>query len=386
MTSEVFSASLLLKVASSIQHVTVPMAKLQADLKVLMYLHTQGRFMFLIPWTSRNKSWMRVLGIIIACALAPIAYKLLTLRLYYFTRLPITCLVMDMSNFLTSYIFLSYFCIKQNRYINNWLKIQTLLLRTEVLLTTINFSLRSYIFFPKFALLHILFFIIHSSQLLYWYLSNEMNLALSYIMFRVIHYWTSFATIVILEWLEVLRRRYDHVNKYIKQLLLSRIGVVHQICHQLRIVTEIYSNLDEIIHELNTVFSYHLFFLIITSILMTLHGLSFAMVMFYTLGSSVTALAYVSAFFANILVLVLGYERLRKKIQNNIKTCLMLQEELAQGQLRREIGFMIKIMKKFQPKMSAIGFFEMDFQLISGYVSIVFTYLIIILQFNLTFK
>ncbi|XP_066254949.1 uncharacterized protein [Euwallacea similis] len=285
-----------------------------------------------------------------------------------------------------SYVFLSYFCIKQNRYIHNWLKIQTLLQRTEVLLQTINFSLRSYIFFPKFILLHVLFLVIHSSQLLYWYFCNEMYLTLSYILFRVIHYWASFATVLIYEWLKVLRRRYSHVNKYIKLLLLSKVVVVRQICHQLRIVAEIYANLDEIIQELNIVFSYHLLFLIVTSILITLHGLSFAMVMFYSLGSSITALVYVSVFFANILALVLGYEHLRKKIQNNIKTCLMLQEELAQGQLRREIDFLIKIMKKLQPKMSAIGFFEMDFQLISGYVSIMFTYLIIILQFNVTFK
>lgn len=63
----------------------------------------------------------------------------------------------------------------------------------------------------------------------------------------------------------------------------------------------------------------------------------------------------------------------------------MLQEMLTPGRLRNELEILVIIMKKLQPKFSVIGFFQLDFQLISAYISIVFTYLIIILQFSLTF-
>lgn len=81
----------------------------------------------------------------------------------------------------------------------------------------------------------------------------------------------------------------------------------------------------------------------------------------------------------------MAYEQLQNTSKNNIKTCLMLQEMLTPGRLRNELEILVIIMKKLQPKFSVIGFFQLDFQLISAYISIVFTYLIIILQFSLTF-
>lgn len=63
----------------------------------------------------------------------------------------------------------------------------------------------------------------------------------------------------------------------------------------------------------------------------------------------------------------------------------MLQEMLTPGRLRNELGILVIIMKKLQPKFSVAGFFQLDFQLISAYISIVFTYLIIVLQFSATF-
>lgn len=82
---------------------------------------------------------------------------------------------------------------------------------------------------------------------------------------------------------------------------------------------------------------------------------------------------------------MISYENLQQKSRNVIKTCLFIQEEIPQSQLRNELALLAKHLKKLKSKISAIGLFEINFQLISTYTSIVIGYLIVILQFNTTY-
>jgi len=72
---------------------------MQIDLKVLMFLHNQGKYMFLIPCSPKKKVIAQIVGVTIALILFPVAYELILLRMNFFSHLPITCLVMDILNF-----------------------------------------------------------------------------------------------------------------------------------------------------------------------------------------------------------------------------------------------------------------------------------------------
>lgn len=72
---------------------------MQFDLKILMFLHDQGKYMFLIPCSTKKKVIAQFFGVAIALALFPVAYELILLRMNFFSHLPVTCLVMDVLNF-----------------------------------------------------------------------------------------------------------------------------------------------------------------------------------------------------------------------------------------------------------------------------------------------
>lgn len=104
---------------------------------------------------------------------------------------------------------------------------------------------------------------------------------------------------MIFEWLNFIRRRYEHLDQYVNKIISQKVILVSLAVKELRLVGEVYKNLTELTVELNTLLSFHLFFLISVSMVLTLHGLSFSLVILYSLSSRLAGLNYVVAFFVS---------------------------------------------------------------------------------------
>ncbi|KAJ8947251.1 hypothetical protein NQ314_008650 [Rhamnusium bicolor] len=76
-----------------------------------------------------------------------------------------------------------------------------------------------------------------------------------------------------------------------------------------------------------------------------------------------------------------GVEESGKKI---VKTCFLYQEVLEKPWLKQDLILFAKFTKQLAPKFSAAGFFQINQSVLSTLFSAVITYLIIILQFNMT--
>ncbi|KAL1493345.1 hypothetical protein ABEB36_011417 [Hypothenemus hampei] len=382
---------------------------IQADLRNFKYLQKQGRYMFLVPWESKRNFTYRLLGIVITLILIPIAYEIILLRLSYFRHLPITCLIMDTIHFSarvtqctfstfqmgfiesvpseaffdsrcnrllvlflnvqhtgkimpikfglpctynTIFVSLAIFFATQNFYEKMWQCLEARIIKTEFLLRTLNYVAPKGRFSLKFRIIHLLYFLIHGSQIYMWIKLYQINLLFSYTSFRVSHYWALFSTFLIYEWIKFLSRRFKFLDEYLGKQFSKRVIVLHETAKELRSIGKIYKNLSDLVHQSNKIFFYHLTSLTVLSLLITLHGLSFAVVQFYNVRSSLAALGFVTAYFINILVLVLAYEDLKNTSQNIVKTCLFLEEGMEHTHLRAEMERLRKYVKTLGPKLS----------------------------------
>lgn len=76
-----------------------------------------------------------------------------------------------------------------------------------------------------------------------------------------------------------------------------------------------------------------------------------------------------------------GVEQSGKKI---VKTCFMYHDVMEKPSVKDELVLFVKFVKELAPTFSAAGFFQINQSVISTLFSAVTTYLIIIIQFNMT--
>lgn len=114
------------------------------------------------------------------------------------------------------------------------------------------------------------------------------------------HYWAGFSALLIFEWLKFLTRRYAHINQTLQNTFSSQVLLTHYVVKELQVIGLIFTNLEEMTSSLNKLFSFHLLFLLVSSIFTTLYGLSFAIILFYSLQSSLAAIVHSTIFFVSI--------------------------------------------------------------------------------------
>ncbi|KAH1029858.1 hypothetical protein HUJ05_003014 [Dendroctonus ponderosae] len=275
---------------------------MQADLKVIIFIHRIAQYMYLSPCVSKNKFVFRLVGAFLAIFSIPLGCVLLRPRVTFFKRLPTSCFIMDLANFFMGYTCLAIFCGMQNIPRRNWrAKVSSRIVLIERMLTNMKFSFKkNKQIVLKYWILHGVYILIHSLQLYDWSSRYDFDIISSYLEFRIVNYWAGFSTLMIFEWLNFIRRRYEHLDQYVKTVVSQKVLLLPVVVKELRLIGEVYKNLTELTVELNALFSFHLFFVISVSMVLTLHGLSFSLVLLYTLVSSIAALIFVVVFFVSL--------------------------------------------------------------------------------------
>lgn len=205
-------------------------------------------------------------------------------------------------------------------YYDNWQRLMDTVSKTESLLRKIRFSSTKDYFFWKYGFMHVIFIIVHGWQIHRWLTHNQCDLVISYIgfrylyifgscyikltilfFFRLVHYCLTFITLIIYQWFIFLSTRYNYLEKYLKRIFSQRIIITHHVVEELHMIWEIYKNLTVISQELNTIFSIYLFFIIFLTMMLTLHGLSFAILLGSSLSTCLPAVVYVALHMVSIL-------------------------------------------------------------------------------------
>ncbi|KAJ8954998.1 hypothetical protein NQ318_000430 [Aromia moschata] len=84
------------------------------------------------------------------------------------------------------------------------------------------------------------------------------------------------------------------------------------------------------------------------------------------------------------IVIVMSCDGVEKCGQQIVKTCFLYREVMEKPALKDDLVLFAKFVKQLSPKFSAAGFFQINQSLLSALFSAVMTYLIIIIQFNMT--
>ncbi|KAJ8926357.1 hypothetical protein NQ314_021286 [Rhamnusium bicolor] len=100
--------------------------------------------------------------------------------------------------------------------------------------------------------------------------------------------------------------------------------------------------------------------------------------------AKVVNIIYVSIYLAFTTSIVMSCDGIEKSGRNVTKTCYRLQRGMSRCVLRKELLALAQFTKTLNPKFTAAGFYTINQKVLAAIFSAVTTYLIIVIQFNMT--
>ncbi|XP_066251993.1 uncharacterized protein [Euwallacea similis] len=221
---------------------------------------------------------------------------------------------------------------------------------------------------------------------------TTLSYSLAFIIFRFTTYYLMFSTLFIIFICGWLHNRYLYLEELLKSSGSTRyfkFSIVRNesVLEKLSEFSQNYKNMYLIVQEINAVFGTCFFFITICTVLEILNAVNYGMptknlgVENAVTGVNVTYLLLYTICNVQVVMSCNAVLKCSKKIWI---TCLMLHQQTETAEIREVYLILSHFIKGLSPEFSAAGFWMVNQSVLSTLFSSVMTYLIIIIQFNMT--
>ncbi|XP_066153972.1 uncharacterized protein [Euwallacea fornicatus] len=240
----------------------------------------------------------------------------------------------------------------------------------------------------------IMYHLAYASMHVYDTIANwtSLSYSLAFIIFRFTTYYLMFSTLFITFICGWLRNRY----LYLEQLLESSASTQYfnfSILHNESVLGKLsefshnYKSMYLIVQEVNAIFGTYFFFITICTVLEILNAVNYGMptknlgVEDAVTGVNVIYLLFYTMCNVQVVMSCNSILKCSKKIWT---TCLILHQQTESVEIREVYLILSHFIQGLSPEFSAAGFWIVNQSVLSTLFSSVMTYLIIIIQFNMT--
>nr|WJJ63347.1 gustatory receptor 7 [Pachyrhinus yasumatsui] len=246
----------------------------------------------------------------------------------------------------------------------------------------------------KICLYHMVYIATHVyDSIVNW---KDASYSLAFVIFRFTTYYIMFSTLLVTFFCTWLKNRYLFLDHFLKDSVVSKqfrfvvlekesTGVYYD---KLKEFSKNYKSLYFIVQEFNEVFGYQIFLICIGTVLEILNAFNYGMP---TAKNGFMDATFVNTLYSTLYVvcttrIVMACDSVEISGRNIQKTCLILYENCEKCETKEEFYRLENYVQGLCPEFSAAGFWHINQRVLSTLFSSVMTYLIIIIQFNITLQ
>ncbi|KAJ8917988.1 hypothetical protein NQ315_011441 [Exocentrus adspersus] len=256
------------------------------------------------------------------------------------------------------------------------------------------------VFATRLTLVNLTFFAVHAYEILIWEDIQEAQSASTeygYILYRISMYYQFFTVYLTFCLTEMLRKRYQFLNSMLEEALKHKCKVVvisnkenQRVLWKLYKIQRVYTTMFKLVQSFNNVFNWILFFYFTAFVTNILVNINYVLKYTKTENGELNAkilIAYVIysiVYIISTVAIVMSCDGVEQSGKRIAKTCFLYQEVLEKPSFKEELVLFSRFATELAPSFTAAGFFQINQPVLATLFSAVTTYLIIIIQFNMT--
>ncbi|CAG9857843.1 unnamed protein product [Phyllotreta striolata] len=264
----------------------------------------------------------------------------------------------------------------------------------EQCLNLTNFALNkrdTWWLFSQSVLIHVLFFVIHIRQMILKFETGDYQ----FLYYQLYHVVTMYHQIVILQTVTLTNRfltiRYRFLRTYLDSIIRNEKScfIVLKSYKKLKLKDAfvLFKRLSKVSFYLSKTFEKHVFLATWATVLINLNCIVFLIYVDDNETSDIFIyFAHNVIYSISYMVAALHSENVESESTKIIKSCYENQETLSGNRLESELMRFGEICGQLTPRFTVAGFFYFNKSVLSSVFSSILTYLIIIIQFDITLK
>ncbi|KAJ8917190.1 hypothetical protein NQ315_012682 [Exocentrus adspersus] len=225
-------------------------------------------------------------------------------------------------------------------------------------------------------------FLVHAYEVLNWYSSGSYVIIYSYMNFRLCMYYQLLVVLMMCYITRMLKLRIDFLKRYLRKVMARKRGVLWNVpqeneSNEFQEISKLYGTIYNSVKLFNYIFGWHIYFVIMASVLEVLSSVSFGLTLFFYLKLERYVLI-------NVLYtcIVLSCDRVEKSGRSFSEACILLQRSIPESSTRKGLRFLAQFSRGLVPEITSAGFYKISQSVLMSILSTVATYVIISLQFN----
>ncbi|XP_018567270.1 gustatory receptor 68a-like [Anoplophora glabripennis] len=314
-------------------------------------------------------------------------------REHLYRKQKITETIIDIGQCASQTIFVTVCLLGALTKSNNWKLLFIRIREIESKLNHTDFEVKKSLLLNNINMIiyHAMFLLLHIYESYDWITTGRPSAIYTYIICRIGLYYQLFELIFICKITRMLRRRYDYLLGILNETIIGNTLSCltrTRLNWNLNDIFGLYKILYSIVQQFNAIFGWQIFFILQCTVLEVLNSinsvLSHAQTGELDISALVTNLVCSMVYIVSTVVIVMSCDGVEQSGKQIGKICFLHQEPLDKSSLKEELVLFTKITKELAPTFSAAGFFTINQSVLPTLFSTVSTYLIIIIQFNMT--
>ncbi|XP_072397482.1 uncharacterized protein [Diabrotica undecimpunctata] len=373
-------------------------ADLTADMNLLRLFFNFGKFIGIIPlYHSTTKMWKKCLSIFYVTVLTVTIFTVYITsavdRREMYKKMRLVHVVVDvLITFATSIFILFCRLIPFTNY-DRFSEIYEISAQIERNFSHTNFKVgrweMTWIYF-RMIFLHLMYIGIHIYEFfikIRW--AQNFIYIILYLPSLIAIYHKLFIINLVIKVNSVVLVRYEFIKKCIEinttKYKLS-VGSL-ELSKKTLTTDECFVNfkiLYQLVHTLNEIFAWPIFLILACTVLETLTVINF-MNSVLNWSEIILDCAYAATYIMSTIIIVRSCDTVEKMAKDTLMSCYIQQESLKGTEFEQELLQFVNLSNAFLPVYNA-GFVTLNLQVLSSLFSATLTYLIVIIQFDLTLK